>query len=383
MAGGGAGGGADSELVPLSDGDAYGATTREESEGVKLEDFKPDAPLWVLDRTIREKEQLKFQKLIEAASAKAPGRCSKCLETCAPCLACGAVTCSVCIPIYANIAYYIAAFVSKLPTDVFGIVWGLCLVFFGGFYPLTMAAFEAFRQCGGEDTYEALHDIAVELSKAKKASAADDLVDDDHDGVADVEQISGTELVKRKHNLFLKTTDPYALDRGFKGVYTAWIAVVAVLKVQFAQMIALGAAIGDFLGQLLRVPATQIMVHLMSKETHKWIPTYINYSCKAIAVAVAYYVQKILAAAYSATRGGLMVFRSLFAILDRKGIVHLDPSETYADEVLGWTLAAIGFYFQYTQMFSPPFIVELLLWPLQMTEYGLLYAVSTSKAPAA
>ena len=79
----------------------------------------------------------------------------------------------------------------------------------------------------------------------------------------------------------------YALDRGFKGVYTAWIAVVAVLKVQFAQMIALGAAIGDFLGQLLRVPATQIMVHLMSKETHKWIPTYINYSCKAIAVAVA------------------------------------------------------------------------------------------------
>ena len=40
MAGGGAGGGADSELVPLSDGDAYGATTREESEGVKLEDFK-------------------------------------------------------------------------------------------------------------------------------------------------------------------------------------------------------------------------------------------------------------------------------------------------------------------------------------------------------
>jgi len=56
------------------------------------------------------------------------------------------------IPIYANIAYYIAAFVSKLPTDVFGIVWGLCLVFFGGFYPLTMAAFEAFRQRAiGED----------------------------------------------------------------------------------------------------------------------------------------------------------------------------------------------------------------------------------------
>ena len=56
-----------------------------------------------------------------------------------------------------------------------------------------------------------------------------------------------------------------------------------------------------------------------------------------------------------------LVFRSLFAILDRRGIVHVDHNETYLDEVLGWTLAAVGFYFQYTQMFSPPFVVELLL----------------------
>ena len=28
------------------------------------------------------------------------------------------------------------------------------------------------------------------------------------------------------------------------------------------------------------------------------------------------------------TRGGLMVFRSLFAILDRRGIVHVDHNET-------------------------------------------------------
>ena len=53
------------------------------------------------------------------------------------------------------------------------------------------------------------------------------------------------------------------------------------------------------------------------------------------------------------------------------------------DEVLGWTLAAVGFYFQYTQMFSPPFVVELLLWPLQTIEYGLLYAVASTSAPAA
>ena len=62
---------------------------------------------------------------------------------------------------------------------------------------------------------------------------------------------------------------------------------------------------------------------------------------------------------------------------------HRKFTRRYLDEVLGWTLAAVGFYFQYTQMFSPPFVVELLLWPLQTIEYGLLYAVASTSAPAA
>ena len=61
---------------------------------------------------------------------------------------------------------------------------------------------------------------------------------------------------------------------------------------------------------------------------------------------------------------------------------HSKLTRRYLDEVLGWTLAAVGFYFQYTQMFSPPFVVELLLWPLQTIEYGLLYAVASTSAPA-
>jgi hypothetical protein len=32
-----------------------------------------------------------------------------------------------------------------------------------------------------------------------------------------------------------------------KGLYTGWIGVVAVLKIQFAKTIALGSAIGDFI----------------------------------------------------------------------------------------------------------------------------------------
>lgn len=349
----------EAELVPINSQPGYGGTEAEESKkpDIDISDFKPAAPTWVLDGTLRAKEQKKFKALIESASSKAPGKMAGCLNAFKPCLAGAAVCCEVCLPIYGQIAYYIAKFCASLPTDVFGVVWGLCLVFFGGFYPLTMAAFEAARQCGGSDTYEALHDIAVQLSKYKKMSAKDDLIDADHNGVADVEEITGVQLAKRKHGVLLKATDPQVLDKAFKGVYTAWIAVLAVLKIQFAQMIALGTAIGGFAAQLLRVPATQVMVHVMDKDSHKWIPTYISYTCKGIAVIIAYHVQKIITAFYSATRGGLMVFRCLFAILDRCGVVHVDPNETYLDEVFGWTLAAVGFYFQYgaaSQNMTPP-----------------------------
>ena len=44
------------------------------------------------------------------------------------------------------------------------------------------------------------------------------------------------QLAKRKHGVFLKATDPHVLDKAFKGVYTAWVAVLAVLKIQFAQI---------------------------------------------------------------------------------------------------------------------------------------------------
>ncbi|KAH8071461.1 hypothetical protein JL721_4440 [Aureococcus anophagefferens] len=101
-------------------------------------------------------------------------------------------------------------------------------------------------------------------------------------------------------------------------------------------MVALGSAIGDFLGQLLRVPLTQVLVHVMDKETQKWIPTIIFYTCKVVAIAVAIHVQKLLSAFYSAVRGGLLVSRNVMYVLDRKGVFKLDPNETYVDEVTGW-----------------------------------------------
>ena len=61
-----------------------------------------------------------------------------------------------------------------------------------------------------------------------------------------MEEISAKELLARKTKLVFTATDPLVLDTAFKGVYSGWAAVIAVLKLQFARTVALGSAIGDF-----------------------------------------------------------------------------------------------------------------------------------------
>ena len=72
----------------------------------------------------------------------------------------------------------------------------------------------------------------VQLDNAKKASDEDDEKDEDGDGIADVEQITPTELVQRKIKVYFEATDPEILDRAFAGVYSGWAAIIAVLKLQ-------------------------------------------------------------------------------------------------------------------------------------------------------
>ena len=64
----------EAELVPMNKEPGYGGTDAEESKkpDIDISDFKPAAPTWVLDGSLRAKEQKKFEALIESASSKAP-----------------------------------------------------------------------------------------------------------------------------------------------------------------------------------------------------------------------------------------------------------------------------------------------------------------------
>eukprot|EP00435_Cladocopium_sp_Y103_P057668 s912_g19.t4 len=88
----------------------------------------------------------------------------------------------------------------------------------------------------------------------------------------------------------------------------------------------------------------------------------------------------LTAAFYSGLRGGQMLGAATVQICQKWGLTDslpfvkkpFNPDESYLDEVIGYPLAILGFYFQMTHYFGVlPFPLDWLLWPLSFVE-GLL-----------
>lgn len=94
---------------------------------------------------------------------------------------------------------------------------------------------------------DAIHDLADEALIIINESKKDDDADDDKDGKKDVDQLAGSELLKRKTLLVLKKMNPQKIDKAISSIYKVWLSVAAVLAVEFARTISMALAIADFL----------------------------------------------------------------------------------------------------------------------------------------
>lgn len=67
----------------------------------------------------------------------------------------------------------------------------------------------------------------------------------------------------------------------------------------------------------------------------------------------------------------------LIRFLSKKNIWKIDPDETIIDEVSGWILASFGFYVQFRNGFTVPWLLSILLWPVGLLESTIVWAVNT------
>lgn len=156
-----------------------------------------------------------------------------------------------------------------------------------------------------------------------------------------------------------------------------------VLRLEFAKTITLGVSIAEMATPTLQRLGVPLLVHVVPKPYHHWIPIIIKTTARSIGVALAWRLQVIVSAVHLAMRGGLLFARSIMRWAHAHGYLsEYKEDQTYLDEALGYSVAAAGFYAQWSLGFGMPFPLNLFVLPLDAVEWYIRYSI-TSSAPVA
>lgn len=265
---------------------------------------------------------------------------------------------------------------SYTPVNIIEAIYGLALCFFGGLYPLTIAAGETFRVSGGDRVKKCLALLWDDLKAVHQANMLDNKKDDDNDGIADVDQIDKQQLMTRKISLVLKTVNPNRVLEAWGGLAQAFAGVCATLKLQFARVISLAVSIADQIRPVLVQFVAPALVQIMPSDYHHWIFPMIDVASKLIGGSIAWFLFRVLAAVHSGIIGGLACARALMRYANSQKWITLNHEETMLDEYAGWALAAVGVYFQVSNGMSAPFPLNILFLPVTACESYLQWLIT-------
>ena len=126
---------------------------------------------------------------------------------------------------------------------------------------------------------------------------------------------------------------------------------------------------------------------VVPKDYHRWVPVTIGWICKGVAMNIAWRIQRVLTASTSAMVGGLMFARAILRILHKNGCrlfgwIDETGQESPLDDILGFTIASIGFWtqmeaqFQNNFSFEVPFPISLVTWPFDYIERAIQWAIT-------
>lgn len=252
---------------------------------------------------------------------------------------------------------------SHLPHDELMCIAGLGLCFFGGVFPVTVAAYEGFRLGGWESTKAHLIQIRVEIEKIKLHQ---------NDGAKRVSEMTADELLTHEVQLVLKHVDPTIAQSAATGLLQGVAGMIATLQSRFAKTVALGASIADCFrvtGMRLLAP---MLAHSLAEEHHRWIPFVIEWLAKSLAVSVAWTLQLVISAVHASIRGGSMFVKHGIKAAHARGfLLGFDPVTSNADEVASVLVAGLGIYWQFSHTFGLPFPLSTILSPISMIEWTL------------
>eukprot|EP01061_Rhynchopus_euleeides_P045027 TRINITY_DN7957_c0_g2_i1.p2 TRINITY_DN7957_c0_g2~~TRINITY_DN7957_c0_g2_i1.p2 ORF type:complete len:368 (+),score=159.99 TRINITY_DN7957_c0_g2_i1:55-1104(+) len=254
------------------------------------------------------------------------------------------------------------AYAKLLPFwDEMSLVWGVILTFFGGSFMLTVTTVEAFRLVGKDKIIHAWKKIEDDILRLIQ-----EYREQNHEAETPPEQ-----WVQKNGLLVMRVVNPDDCRDALIGFYAGFSAVVACLRNQFAQVIALGVSCGETLEtHFSQSHVIPFVKELVPEEHHKWVPFIAQAIFRVPTVVIVWFLQRIISAFHSAVRGADILANACLNFCHKRAIVKEAPSQELRAGV-SFAFATVGLLFQLSSGFGLPWILAIPLLPFTVVEYLL------------
>ncbi len=273
----------------------------------------------------------------------------------------------------------IMAFVSSTTFElILPIIMGLTMCFFGGHFYTIIACCEAYIMCGYESSLLALEGLKTMFVKVWETN--EEYNKSHHEGGLMTHTGSRESMmayVGSKLNMLADSIDKNQLSKYLASLNQGFMAVVATMKNEFCMAVTLGNSIAVMLDKPISKVVIPVLKSLIPGKAFDDHAEDIVHGCfKAIGITIAFWLQTYISAFQAAMRGGLMASRGAMAYLIKLGYFpDMKHEDTYIDEIVGYTFAGLGFYYQLMSGFHIPFPLNLITWPVDLAQHFIIVAL--------
>jgi len=261
-------------------------------------------------------------------------------------------------------------------------LFGILLVFFGGRFLTTVAAFEAIRLIGVKSVLVHTQKLWANYQAGRELAAKDEK-DGRNKKNDDSEMVRANSMVSHETKTMvvtmLRACDPQQVIEALTGLYSILLSVVATLRFKFAAAVTLGCSLGDMMCASVHTYGKPILVKNLSPELHKWIDPGISLVCQGIGVSLAWLLQRVISALHCSMRGAYIVVTQSQQAAVRLGYLQ-KPVLTESAPMFSLVVTMIGglgFLNQVAYGFSMPLVLQPFFLPLYVLESILTYTIGS------
>ncbi|KAG8338789.1 hypothetical protein TRVL_10384 [Trypanosoma vivax] len=247
---------------------------------------------------------------------------------------------------------------------------GLSICLYGGSFTALIAAVEAVRLTSWERILNSAKVLYQNYCEGMRVVALENESEQKDRTVPNVRDWNGEVLLSRKIGVFLSSVDPLKVKDEFKALLLGFTAVATTLRSRSVNVITIGCSLSQVVSRFFALDAL-LKDALSSNQQQLAEPLAQSFFC-ILCIFIVVIARQWAMTLHSAMYGARLAVESALELWRRKGNMSHDcaiNAELPQTQTLVIVLASVGVFWQFSNGFSLPFPLNILLLPLRVLDF--------------